>query len=259
MTRTLPLWVGTAILLGALACETEPPSPDDDSAPRVVFRGSSAETVSPPSESAIHGRELGPRDGAPEVVVLGDPAPKQPARERTIREPAPGPEVIYETVYVDAEAPAPSNEPAPPEPVAATDPVPEPESDPAPEPEPSPEPVATGQTTDDGPVWTTGRAPTPDRSPNRTEDAIVGAAIGAGIGAVLGGRDGAVRGGIGGAVGGAVGGRTGAVLGGVLGGAGGRRGGARPRGGGCWAPRTDGRSPTFDRSPLEADVRLISR
>jgi hypothetical protein len=188
------------------------------------------------------GVELGPSGGAPEVIVLGDPEPEEPATPRTVARPAQGPRVIYRTVYVHEPAPAPetgTTAAAPSDgPVPA--PVPEPvvaEAEPVDFPEPvepaGPEPVATTSPP-------TAPAPTfPDGGSSRTEDAIVGAAIGAGIGAILGGRDGAIAGGIGGAIGGAMGGRSGGLLGGVIG-AGGGRGGDRciPRG--HWDGRRSG-------------------
>ena len=228
MSRPRSLFPGVILLAGALACSQAEPV-DRDSSPSVVFHPSSSET---PDLAA--GRELGPSGGAPEVIVLGDPEPEAPATPRTVPRPAPGPRVIYRTVYVHEPAPAPEPGVAAPElsPGAAETPVPEPvvvETEPVDLPQPvepaGPEPVATT-------APPTAPEPTfPDGRSSRTEDAIEGAAIGAGIGAILGGRDGAIAGGIGGAIGGAMGGRSGGLLGGVIG-AGGGRGGDRciPRG-----------------------------
>jgi hypothetical protein len=228
MSRPRSLFPGVILLAGALACSQGEPA-DRDSSPSVVFQSSSSET---PDLAA--GRELGPSGGAPEVIVLGDPEPEEPATPRTVSRPAPGPRVIYRTIYVHEPAPAPDPGVVAPEPSPgpAETPVPEPvvaETEPVDFPEPvepaGPEPVATT-------APPTAPAPTfPDGRSSRTEDAIVGAAIGAGIGAILGGRDGAIAGGIGGAIGGAMGGRSGGLLGGVIG-AGGGRGGDRciPRG-----------------------------
>lgn len=208
------------LLAAALACQGASDG-GRDADHRVVVRSSTP--VQPPGE-AVRGQALGPSDRAPEVVVLSDPAPREPAVTRPVREPDPGPRSIVRTVYVYEEAPA--AEPAPvPAPVDA--PV-EVASEPVEPVEPAP-PVAPEPTE---PVWTEG-PPAPDDGPNRVRDAAVGAAIGAGIGAVLGGSDGAVRGGIGGAVGGAIGGTTGAILGGVLGGGSQSRGRIPRRGGGC--------------------------
>lgn len=229
MNRTFPLLAGSILLLGVLACQSGDGAADGDSAPRVVFRGSTERVVSPPGVAASEGRALGPGQGAPEVVVLGDPTPERRTRPRTTRRPDPAPRVIHETIYVEREAPAPTPEPSRSEP-AVTEPAVESEPDPTPEPA-----VASGGRPRDDPARTGQRIPVPDRSPDRVQDAIVGAAIGAGIGAVLGGGDGAIRGGIGGAAGGAIGGRGGAILGGVLG------AGGRGRGGGCWAPRNGSR------------------
>jgi len=229
MNRTFPLLACSILLLGLLACQSGDEIADSDSTPRVVFRGSSGQFVPPPGLAASEGRALGPGQGAPEVVVLGDPAPDRRTRPRTVRRPDPAPRVIHETIYIEREAPAPSAEPVRSEP-AVTEPAVESETDPTPEPA-----VASGDRPGDGPARTGRRDPVPDRSPDRVQDAIVGAAIGAGIGAVLGGGDGAIRGGIGGAAGGAIGGRSGAILGSVLG------AGGRGRAGGCWAPRSGGR------------------
>lgn len=222
MTR--PRWILPAVLLAAgaaLACSRAEPA-DGDPAPRVVFQPTDA-THDPAAPS---GRELGPAGGAPEVIVLGDPAPAEPARPRDVPKPDPGPRIIYRTIYVEEPAPAPESGSTAPEPAAGPveAPAPEPvvaEAEPLEVPEPvepsGPDPVATT-------APPTAPAPTvPDGGSSRTEDAIVGAAIGAGIGAILGGRDGAIAGGIGGAIGGAMGGRSGGVLGGVIG-AGGRGG-----------------------------------
>jgi hypothetical protein len=223
MSRPRSLLPGVILLAGALACSQAEPA-DPDPTPSVVFHPSSSE-----SPDLAAGQELGPTGGAPEVIVLGDPEPQEPAAPRTVSRPAAGPRVIYRTVYVHEPAPAPEPGSAAAEltPGPATAPVPEPvvaEAEPVDFPEPvepaGPEPVATTSPP-------TAPAPTfPDGRSSRTEDAIVGAAIGAGIGAILGGRDGAIAGGIGGAIGGAVGGRSGGLLGGVIG-AGGGRGGDR--------------------------------
>lgn len=222
MSRPRSLFPGVILLAGALACSQAEPA-DQESSPSVVFQPSSPETP-----DLAGGRELGPSGRAPEVIVLGDPEPEEPASPRTVSRPAPGPRVIYRTVYVrePAPAPEPGESAAEPSPGPVEAPVPEPvvaEAEPIlPEPvEPAgPEPVATT-------APPSAPAPTfPDGRSSRTEDAIVGAAIGAGIGAILGGRDGAIAGGIGGAIGGAMGGRSGGLLGGVIG-AGGGRGGDR--------------------------------
>lgn len=230
MSRPRSFLPGVILVAGALACsQAEPADPDQNPAPSVVFQPSSSE-----SPDLAAGQELGPSGAAPEVIVLGDAEPEEPAAPRTVSRPAPGPRVIYRTVYVHEPAPAPESgtgaaEPAP---DLASAPVPEPvvaEAEPVDLPEAvepaGPEPVATT-------APPTAPTPTfPDGRSSRTEDAIVGAAIGAGIGAILGGRDGAIAGGIGGAIGGAMGGRSGGLLGGVIG-AGGGRGGDRciPRG-----------------------------
>lgn len=228
MSRPRPLLPGVILLAGALACSQAEPA-DRDPTPSVVFQPSSSE-----SPDLAAGRELGPSGGAPEVIVLGDPEPEEPAAPQTVSRPAPGPRVIYRTIYVHEPAPAPEPGTTAPEPVPGPEPAPVPEpvvaeAEPVEIPEPvepsGPEPVATT-------APPTAPTPTfPDGGSSRTEDAIVGAAIGAGIGAILGGRDGAIAGGIGGAIGGAVGGRSGGLLGGVIG-AGGGRGGDRciPRG-----------------------------
>lgn len=231
MTRPRFALQGVVLLAGALACQAEPAG--ERSAPRVVVRSSQPSPAAPRAT----GVPVGPPGSAPEVIVLGEPTPREPAAPPTARSQGAGPRVIYRTVFVEApaedhvEAPAP--EPAAPEPALA---YPEAELEPL---DPVEEPAATGRvaTTWPTPGPTPPTFPAPDAGPNRTEDAIVGAAIGAGIGAVLGGREGALRGGVGGAIGGAMGGRGGGILGGVLGGAGsggvlGRRSGRCPRLGG---------------------------
>lgn len=215
MSRPHPSLPGVILLAGALACSQAEPA-DRDSTPSVVFQASS----SVDEGRGEPGRELGPSGAAPEVIVLGDPAPVEPATPRTVRRPDPGPRIIYRTIYVEEPAPAPDRGETATEPIAGEveTPVPEPivtETEPLDVPEPvepsGPEPVATASPP-------TASPPTfPDGESSRTEDAIVGAAIGAGIGAILGGRDGAIAGGIGGAIGGAMGGRSGGILGGVIG------------------------------------------
>ncbi|MGH7550662.1 MAG: hypothetical protein ACREK3_07905 [Gemmatimonadota bacterium] len=239
MSLPRPSLPGVVLLAGALACSQAEPA-DRDPTPSVVFQAASSEK----NASVIPGEELGPSGAAPEVIVLGDPAPVEPATPRTVRRPDPGPQIIYRTIYVEEPAPAPESGETATEPIAgeAETPVPEPvvaETVPLDVPEPvepsGPEPVATA-------TPPTAPAPTlPEGGSSRTEDAIVGAAIGAGIGAILGGRDGAIAGGIGGAIGGAMGGRSGGILGGVIG-AGGHRGGDRciPRAGHWMEPELTG-------------------
>ncbi|MGH7564479.1 MAG: hypothetical protein ACREK5_08650 [Gemmatimonadota bacterium] len=227
MSRPRPSLAGLILLAGALACSQAEPA-DRDPTPSVVFQASS----SGENASEVPGQELGPSGAAPEVIVLGDPAPVEPATPRTVRRPDPGPRIIYRTIYVEEPAPAPESGEAATEPIAGEidTPVPEPivaETEPL----DVPEPVATA-------TPPTAPAPTfPEGGSSRTEDAIVGAAIGAGIGAILGGRDGAIAGGIGGAMGG----RSGGILGGVIG-AGGHRGGDRcvPRRGHWMEPELTG-------------------
>lgn len=235
MTRPRSVLQGVVLLAGALACQAEPAA--ERSAPRVVVRSSH----SSPAAVQAAGVPVGPAGTAPEVIVLGEPAPREPAAPRPMRRPEPATRVIYRTVYVEApaevgEAPAPirpANEPSAPGSAPAYPPEPAYPSEPADRPDepPVPDRVATTWPT---PGSTPPTFPSSEAGPNRTEDAIVGAAIGAGIGAVLGGREGALRGGVGGAIGGAMGGRGGGILGGVLGGvgSGGRRGGTCPRLGG---------------------------
>jgi hypothetical protein len=216
MTRPRLILPGVLLLAGALACSRTEPA-GRDSAPRVVFQAPSAGEEATGIEG---GRELGPTGAPPEVIVLGDPRPAEPATPRTVRRPDPGPRVVYRTIYVEEPAPAPESGNTASEPVGGEveSPVSEPvvvETDPLEVPDPAqpsgPEPVATA-------TPPTAPDPTfPEGGSSRTEDAIVGAAIGAGIGAILGGRDGAIAGGIGGAIGGAVGGRSGGLLGGVIG------------------------------------------
>lgn len=239
MTRPRSILPAMLLAVGALFCSQAEPA-DRDSSPRVVFQSPEIGE----DAAAQPGRELGPAGGAPEVIVLGDPAPVEPAAPRTVRRPDPGPRIIYRTIYVEEPAPAPESGSSATESVSGEveAPLPEPvvtETDPLEVPEPAepsgPEPVATS-------APPTAPAPTfPTGGSSRTEDAIVGAAIGAGIGAILGGRDGAITGGIGGAIGGAMGGRSGGILGGVLG-AGGRRGGDRcvPRRGHWMEPELTG-------------------
>lgn len=240
MTRPRSILPGMLLLVAALSCNQAEPA-DRDASPRVVFQ--SPELAN--DATARPGRELGPAGGEPEVIVLGEPAPAEPATPRTVPRPDPGPRIIYRTIYVEEPAHTTESGSSTAGPIAGevVTPVPEPvvaETEPLEVPEPveptGPEPVAT---------TTPPTAPTPtfpDGGSSRTEDAVVGAAIGAGIGAIFGGADGALRGGIGGALGGAIGGRSGGVLGGVLGGTS-SRGRLPRRGGGCWVDPGQGRSP----------------
>ena len=232
MTRPAVSFSVLLVLSVTLACQAGSEASSDRSVPRVVVRSADGTEAAP--RDGAERRELGPREGDPEIVVLGDAEPRRtatPSHVRARRERAEKPTVIYETVVVREPAPSPRTEPAP-----------EPEPEARPEPEETPVEVASVPTTEprpNEPVEPERQPrPAPDEGSTRVEDAAVGAAIGAGIGAVLGGTRGAIGGAVGGAVGGATGGRAGAVLGGVLGGSG-SRGGRLPRGrvpgrrGGC--------------------------
>ena len=229
MFRPAVFFSGLLALSVALACQPGPEASTDRTVPRVVVRSADGAEKTP---AGVERMELGPREGAPEIVVLGDAEPRRaatPSRVRPRRERTKKPTVIYQTVVVREPAPSPRIEPAP-EPQASR------------EPEETPVEMASVPTSGPRPIEPVEPdrqpRPAPDEGSSRVEDAAVGAAIGAGIGAVLGGTRGAIGGAVGGAVGGASGGRAGAVLGGVLGGSG-SRGGRLPRGrvpgrrGGC--------------------------
>jgi hypothetical protein len=232
MTRPRTLIPAAVLIAGVLACQGEPAS--RDTTPRVVFKSSQSTVLADTDQ----GMPMGPNGTAPEVVLLGDPAPETRAEKRAVKRPEPGPTIIYRTVYIEAPAeattePEESGQPIPEvvdEPVvelAATPVVPDPEPADAPD-------IADTPNTPD-PVATAPPTVTPTTFPsggsNRAEDAILGAAVGASIGAILGGRGGAMAGGIGGAIGGATSGRGGGILGGILGAS--SRGRLPRRGGGC--------------------------
>lgn len=226
----------------ALACRAEPET--ERSTPAVVVRTASGSTTHVPAADA--GLEVGPRGSAPEVVVLAEREPAEPATPRPVRRPEPGPKVIYRTIYVDAPAADEAAPEAEPVPAVASAPILVPEDEPV-EPDPAPAEAPAPTASPPAPVATAPPSPTPTTFPDggssRVEDAAIGAAIGAGIGAILDGRRGAIAGGIGGAVGGAIGGRSGGILGGVLGGGRGA-GWPEPR---CRLTRRDlGRSMILD-------------
>jgi hypothetical protein len=232
MIRSRTLIPAAVLIAGVLACQGEPAS--RDTTPRVVFKPSQTTALA----NADQGMPMGPNGAAPEVVLLGDPAPETRAEDRTVKRPEPGPTVIYRTVYIEAPAEA-TTEPeklGDPIPEIVDEPIVEPAATPVvPDPEPADAPdVAETPNTPD-PVATAPPTVTPTTFPsggsNRAEDAIVGAAVGASIGAIFGGRGGAVAGGIGGAIGGATSGRGGGILGGIIGAS--SRGRLPRRGGGC--------------------------
>lgn len=84
MTRTLVSLAALALAAIAAACQAGADSADADSPRRVVVRG--ADAVAPPS-AAARGIEVGPADGAPEIVILPEPEPR--TRTRVVREIVP--------------------------------------------------------------------------------------------------------------------------------------------------------------------------
>lgn len=232
MIRSRTLIPAAVLIGGVLACQAEPAS--RGTTPRVVFKPSQTTALANPDQ----GLPMGPDGAAPEVVLLGDPAPQTQAKKRTVKRPKPGPTVIYRTVYIEAPAqattvPKESGEPIP---EIVNEPIVEPAATPVvPDPEPADAPDVADTPNTPDPVATAPPTVTPTTFPsggsNRAEDAIVGAAVGASIGAILGGRGGAMAGGIGGAIGGATSGRGGGILGGIIGAS--SRGRLPRRGGGC--------------------------
>jgi len=232
MTRPRTLIPAAVLIAGVFACQGEPAS--RDTTPRVVFKSSQSTTLADMDQ----GMSMGPNGAAPEIVLLGDPAPETRAEKRPVKRPEPGPTIIYRTVYIEAPAEATTEPEESGQPIAEVvdEPIVEPAATPVvPDPKPADATDVADTPNTPDPVATAPPAVTPTTFPsggsNRAEDAILGAAVGASIGAILGGRGDAMAGGIGGAIGGATSGRGGGILGGILGAS--SRGRVLRRGGGC--------------------------